>query len=223
MHGRVTFDGRDIREFSTNSWRSIIGIVPQDPVLFAGTIASNIAYGNPGATRDDIEEAAREANCEFVWGMPDGFDTEIGRLSLSGGQRQRLAIARALLKKPRILALDEATSALDATSERRVNDAIEKILRSHQTTCLFVAHRLSTIARAQRIVVLEDGRIVESGTFQELVGRENSRFRTLMAAQMNAAAGETHKDTPEVEEEAEEFEEIEGKEDVPTTTVSQKA
>ncbi|KAG6332581.1 hypothetical protein ID866_6503, partial [Astraeus odoratus] len=126
-----------------------------DPVLFTGTIASNIAFGNPHATREQIEAAAREANCEFVWGMPKGFDTEIGRTSLSGGQRQRLAIARALLKKPAILALDEATSSLDATSEHRVNDAIDKILQDRRTTCLIVAHRLSTIARAERVVVLE--------------------------------------------------------------------
>ncbi|KAI0915347.1 hypothetical protein AcV5_003842 [Taiwanofungus camphoratus] len=155
VRGKVTFDGQDIREFKPSSWRSVIGVVPQDPVLFTGTIASNIAYGNESATREQIEAAAREANCEFVWGMPQGFGTEIGRLSLSGGQRQRLAIARALLKKPAILALDEATSSLDATSEYRVNDAIDKILRSRQTTCLIVAHRLSTIARAEKIVVLE--------------------------------------------------------------------
>ncbi|KAG7449702.1 P-loop containing nucleoside triphosphate hydrolase protein [Guyanagaster necrorhizus] len=187
VSGKVTFDGQDIREFSVKSWRDIIGVVPQDPILFTGTIASNIAYGNPAATREQIEHAAREANCEFVWGMPKGFDTEIGRTSLSGGQRQRLAIARALLKKPAILALDEATSSLDATSEHRVNDAVDKILRSRQTTCLFVAHRLSTIARAERIVVLEDGRIVESGSYRELVNREHSKFRDLMAAQLDAS------------------------------------
>ncbi|KAI0067647.1 hypothetical protein BV25DRAFT_1819042 [Artomyces pyxidatus] len=187
VRGKVTFDGQDIREFTPESWRHIIGVVPQDPVLFTGTIASNIAYGNPDATREQIEDAAREANCEFVWGLPQGFDTQIGRLSLSGGQRQRLAIARALLKKPAILALDEATSSLDASSERRVNDAIDKILRSRHTTCLFVAHRLSTIARAERIVVLEDGRITETGTYRELVQREGSRFRVLMAAQLNTA------------------------------------
>ncbi|KAF9486088.1 hypothetical protein BDN70DRAFT_794900 [Pholiota conissans] len=191
IQGKITWDGKDIREFSTTSWRQIIGVVPQDPVLFTGTIASNIAFGNPDATREEIETAAREANCEFVWGMPDGFDTHIGRLSLSGGQRQRLAIARALLKKPVVLALDEATSALDATSERRVNDAIDKILHSRKTTVLIVAHRLSTIARAERIAVLEGGRITESGTYQELVERQDSRFRALMAAQLNAAAGET--------------------------------
>ncbi|KAF8150437.1 P-loop containing nucleoside triphosphate hydrolase protein [Mycena galopus ATCC 62051] len=190
VEGKITFDGQDIREFSVESWRSVIGVVPQDPVLFTGTIASNIAYGNAEATREQIEQAARDANCEFVWGMPQGFDTPIGRLSLSGGQRQRLAIARALLKKPAFLALDEATSSLDATSEHRVNDAIDKILRNRHTTCLFVAHRLSTIARAERIVVLEGGRIVESGTYHQLISRPDSQFRTLMAAQLNAAAGE---------------------------------
>ncbi|KAJ7099509.1 P-loop containing nucleoside triphosphate hydrolase protein [Mycena belliarum] len=201
VEGKITFDGQDIREFSVESWRDVIGVVPQDPVLFTGTIASNIAYGNARVTREQIEEAAREANCEFVWGMPQGFDTTIGRLSLSGGQRQRLAIARALLKKPALLALDEATSSLDATSEHRVNDAIDKILRKRQTTCLFVAHRLSTIARAERIVVLEDGGIVESGTYRELVSRQDSRFRALMAAQLNAAAGEkvTYNFSPEAE------------------------
>ncbi|KAJ3771900.1 P-loop containing nucleoside triphosphate hydrolase protein [Lentinula raphanica] len=187
VQGKVTFDGQDIRELRVDSWRNAIGIVPQDPVLFTGTIASNIAFGNPTATREQIEHAAREANCEFVWGMPKGFDTEIGRLSLSGGQRQRLAIARALLKNPAILALDEATSALDANSENRVNDAVDKILRKRQTTCLFVAHRLSTIARAERIVVLEGGRITESGTYRQLVTDPASRFRALMAEQLHAA------------------------------------
>ncbi|KAF8070392.1 P-loop containing nucleoside triphosphate hydrolase protein [Lyophyllum atratum] len=180
VSGKITFDGQDIREFTATSWRQIIGIVPKTP---------NIAYGNPSATREQIENAAREANCEFVWGMPEGFDTKIGRQSLSGGQRQRLAIARALLKKPAILALDEATSSLDATSERRVNDAVDKILRSRQTTVLIVAHRLSTIARAERIVVLEDGRITESGTYRQLLKRPDSRFRALMAAQLTSLTG----------------------------------
>ncbi|KAK2463064.1 hypothetical protein APHAL10511_004719 [Amanita phalloides] len=199
VNGRITYDGQDIRDFSVTSWRSIIGVVPQDPVLFAGTIASNIAFGDLEATREQIESAAREANCEFIWGLPDGFDTEIGRMSLSGGQRQRLAIARALLKKPAILALDEATSSLDATSERRVNDAIDKILEGRQTTCLFVAHRLSTIARAERIVVLEDGRITESGTYRELIGRPDSRFRALIAAQLSATIPEPESE-PEPED-----------------------
>ena len=118
----------------------------------------------------------------------DTFTILVGRMSLSGGQRQRLAIARALLKKPAILALDEATSSLDATSEHRVNDAIDKILMDRRTTCIIVAHRLSTIARSERIVVLEDGRITESGTYRQLVANKDSRFRALMAAQLNAAA-----------------------------------
>lgn len=196
VKGKVTFDGQDIREFKPSSWRNIIGVVPQDPVLFTGTIASNIAYGHGHATQEQIETAAREANCEFIWGMPQGFETQIGRMSLSGGQRQRLAIARALLKKPAILALDEATSSLDASSEHRVNDAIDKILRSRQTTCLIVAHRLSTIARAEKIVVLEDGHVTEMGTYRQLVHKEGSRFRALMAAQLNAAAGETSSSDP---------------------------
>ncbi|KIY65318.1 hypothetical protein CYLTODRAFT_379636 [Cylindrobasidium torrendii FP15055 ss-10] len=214
VEGRVTYGGEDIRDYTVSSWRSLIGIVPQDPVLFTGTIASNIAYGNDEATREQIEDAAREANCEFIWGLPKGFETEIGRMSLSGGQRQRLAIARALLKKPAILALDEATSALDATSEHRVNDAINRILRGRQTTCLFVAHRLSTIARAERIVVLEDGRITESGTYRQLVNNPDSRFRALMATQLDAAATQTSLPPTEALEEEEEFEEEPVEEDL---------
>lgn len=190
VEGKITFDGEDIRTFTTTSWRKVIGIVPQDPVLFTGTIASNIAYGDNGYSREEIEIAAREANCEFIWQMPRRFETEISRTSLSGGQRQRLAIARALLKKPAILALDEATSSLDANSELRVNDAVDKILRSRQTTCLIVAHRLSTISRSERVVVLENGKITESGTYHQLVYNPDSRFRVLMAAQLAALSFE---------------------------------
>jgi len=190
VRGKITLDGQDIREFNLASWRSRIGIVPQDPVLFSGTIASNIAYGTPEVSRADIEHAARQANCEFIWDMPNGFDTQIGRLSLSGGQRQRIAIARALLKKPAFLCLDEATSALDAASEHKVNDAIDKILQARHTTSLIVAHRLSTIARAERVVVLEGGKIVEEGAYRDLASRKGSRFRALMAAQLEAATGD---------------------------------
>ncbi|EUC61798.1 ABC multidrug transporter [Rhizoctonia solani AG-3 Rhs1AP] len=184
--GQILVNGKDVHEYTVESWRSAIGIVPQDPVLFTGTIAENIAYGYPLATRVDVEEAARLANCDFVWDMPDKFDTKIGRDSLSGGQRQRIAIARALIKKPALLCLDEATSALDALSELRVNEAIERILESQETSTLIVAHRLSTISRAGRIVVLEDGQVTEEGTFQGLVANPDSRFRVLMASQLDA-------------------------------------
>ncbi|KAG8874662.1 ATP-binding cassette permease mdl1, partial [Tulasnella sp. 331] len=187
--GKITYDGRDIKEFDVNSWRTgLIGLVPQEPVLFTGTIRSNIVYGNPEASQAQLEEAARQANCEFIWDLPNGFDTEVGRASLSGGQKQRIAIARALLPKPSLLVLDEATSALDATSELQVNDAIDRILRQGNLTCLIVAHRLSTIARADRVVVLDGGRIVEQGLFHELATREGSKFRELMKAQFSAAS-----------------------------------
>ncbi|KAN0137897.1 P-loop containing nucleoside triphosphate hydrolase protein, partial [Lactarius tabidus] len=184
VRGKITYNGFDIREFTPESWRNIIGVVPQDPVLFTGTIASNVAYGDENATRDEIIYNTGQLLILHA--------LTVGRLSLSGGQRQCLAFARALLKKPAILALDEATSSLDASAEPQVNDAKDKILRSRHTTCLFVAHRLSTIARAERIVVLEDGHITETGIYRELVQRENSRFRALMAAQLSAVGGEEH-------------------------------
>ncbi|KAG8879983.1 ATP-binding cassette permease mdl1 [Tulasnella sp. 332] len=175
--GKITYDGRDIKEFDVNSWRTgLIGLVPQEPVLFTGTIRSNIVYGNPEASQAQLEEAARQANCEFIWDLPNGFDTEVGRASLSGGQKQRIAIARALLPKPSLLVLDE------------VNDAIDRILRQGNLTCLIVAHRLSTVARADRVVVLDGGRIVEQGLFHELATREGSKFRELMKAQFSAAS-----------------------------------
>ncbi|EJT96873.1 P-loop containing nucleoside triphosphate hydrolase protein [Dacryopinax primogenitus] len=192
--GRITFNGVDIRTYTPESWRATIGYVPQEPVLFSGTIASNIAYGDEEATREDIEAAAKQANCDFVEAFPKGFDTTVGKNSLSGGQRQRIAIARALLRKPAILCLDEATAALDAVSEYRVNDAIQRIISSKNTSSIVVAHRLSTITTAERLVVLEDGKISESGTYRELASRENSRFRALMAAQLEVATGKTLED-----------------------------
>ncbi|KAG8955605.1 ATP-binding cassette permease mdl1 [Tulasnella sp. 424] len=208
--GKITYNEREIKEFSVDSWRSLMGIVPQEPILFTGTIASNIAYGKPEATREEIEEAARQANCEFIWDLPHGFETEVGRASLSGGQKQRIAIARALLPKPSLLLMDEATSALDAASELQVNDALDRVLRAGNLTCLIVAHRLSTIARADRVVVLEGGKIVEQGRFYELASREDSKFRELMKAQYSAASTERASfSTSAVEEEVEEEDELE--------------
>ncbi|UZJ51787.1 hypothetical protein CBS101457_001107 [Exobasidium rhododendri] len=186
--GSVTFAGQDIRALKPEKLRSLIGVVTQDPTLFDGTIAENISYGYKEATKEDIEQAAKKANCwDFIQELPDGINTHIGARQLSGGQRQRVAIARALVRKPSILLLDEATSALDSASEFLVNQAIESIIKQGQITVWIVAHRLSTIKSAGKIIVLDKGLIVESGSFDEL-DRPGSRFRSLMAAQLEASA-----------------------------------
>ncbi len=171
--GRVAINGRDIREFTQKSLRQQIGLVTQDTILFNDTVAGNIAYGTPGASREAIEEAARRAHAhDFIAAMPQGYDTPIGErgMLLSGGQRQRLAIARALLRNPPILILDEATSALDTESERQVQAALDALMENR--TVLAIAHRLSTIAHADRIYVLDKGRVVEQGPHAELIGRD---------------------------------------------------
>ncbi|OCF74177.1 ATP-binding cassette, subfamily B (MDR/TAP), member 10 [Kwoniella mangroviensis CBS 8886] len=207
--GKITFDGTDIREFAPESWRERIGVVFQDPILFAGTVHENIAYGSPDATREDVEEAAKAANCDFIWDLPQGFDTLIGKASLSGGQRQRISIARALVRNPSILLLDEATSALDSTSENAVNAAIDDIIRQKNITVILAAHRLSSIARAERVVVLENGVVSEEGRYDVLSRKEGSRFRTLMAAQLlvEKSSKGVQEDQPQIELKMEEDEE----------------
>lgn len=170
--GNVEIDGSDIRDVTLNSLRAQIGLVPQETILFGGTIADNILYGRAGATDEEVAAAARAANAhDFVCELPRGYQTEVGErgVKLSGGQRQRIAIARALLKDPRILILDEATSSLDAQSESLVQEALERLMEGRTT--LVIAHRLSTIRNADRIVVLSDGRIAEEGTHAELLAR----------------------------------------------------
>ena len=170
QHGSITIDGTDIRDLTIQSLRSIIGNVNQEAILFNDTIYNNIAFGVDHATREQVEEAARIANAhDFIMEMPEGYDTNIGDRGgrLSGGQRQRISIARAILKNPPILILDEATSALDTESEKLVQDALERLMRSRTT--IAIAHRLSTIKNADRIYVLHDGRIVEQGTHDELI------------------------------------------------------
>lgn len=170
--GKVLLDGRDLRTLNVAWLRSQIGVVGQEPVLFATTIGENIRYGNPQATQADIERAARNANChEFISKLPRGYDTKVGErgAQMSGGQKQRIAIARALVRNPKILLLDEATSALDPTSEKRVQDALE--LASQGPTTLVVAHRLSTVTNADKIVFVKDGRVAEQGTHDELMDR----------------------------------------------------
>ena len=170
--GRITVDGEDVRDIELGSLRDLMGIVTQETILFNDTVRSNIAYGLEGARPDDIEAAARAANAhDFIAAMPDGYDTMIGErgVKLSGGERQRIAVARAILKNPPILIFDEATSSLDTESERLVQDAIERLLRGR--TVLVIAHRLSTVRNADRIVVLDRGEIVESGKHQELMAQ----------------------------------------------------
>ena len=181
--GAVRVDGHDVRQVTTASLRRQIAIVPQETVLFGGTIRDNIAYGNPLATDEMVEAAARAANAHgFITDpsvMPDGYKTVVGQrgVLVSGGQRQRIAIARALLKDPRILILDEATSSLDAESEKVVQEALETLMRGRTT--LVIAHRLSTIQNAHKILVMEAGRIIESGTHNELMRRTDGLYRHL--------------------------------------------
>ena len=168
--GRVEIDGRDVRSVTLRSLRSQIGLVPQETMLFGGTIYENIRYGRLEATREEVIAAARAANAhDFIVELLQGYDTEVGErgIKLSGGQRQRIAIARALLKDPRILILDEATSSLDAESEALVQEALERLMKGRTT--LVIAHRLSTIRNADRILVLSDGCIVEEGRHDELL------------------------------------------------------
>jgi len=169
-HGAIRFDGIDIREADPANLRSQIGLVAQDPVIFAASAWDNIRYGRPDASDEDVREAARAANAlEFLDALPEGFDTFLGEkgVRLSGGQRQRLAIARAILRNPPVLLLDEATSALDAESERAVQSALETL--SADRTTLVIAHRLATVKKADRIVVIEDGRIVAEGKHDALI------------------------------------------------------
>jgi subfamily B ATP-binding cassette protein MsbA len=176
--GRITFDGIDIRDLSLKELRAAIGIVPQEPTLFSGTIRENIAYagiGDDGSrpSEEAIRAAARAAHAvEFIERLPDGFDTRVGErgVKLSGGQRQRIAIARVFLKDPALVILDEATSSLDSESERLVEQAMEDLLRARST--LIIAHRLSTVLRADRVVVIDRGQIVEEGRHQELLASE---------------------------------------------------
>jgi ABC-type multidrug transport system fused ATPase/permease subunit len=183
--GRITIDGIDIRQATLKSLRQHIAIVPQEPILFSGTIADNLRYGKPEATEADIRRAAREAFADsFIEQLTAGYDTEIGErgVRLSGGQKQRLAIARAFLRDAPIVILDEPTSALDAESEELIKQALRRLLEGR--TALIIAHRLSTIQHAHRVIVLEGGRIIEQGRHEELMKHPNGLYRRYAERQL---------------------------------------
>jgi len=182
--GRITLDGRDVREVTVASLRQLMGIVTQETFLFHDTVERNIAFGNPGATRDEIERAARAAQAhDFITAMPEGYASVVGErgVKLSGGQRQRIAIARVFLRNPPILILDEATSELDAESEFLVQQALADLMRGR--TVLVIAHRLATVRSADRVVVIHGGRIVELGRHDELIAHKDGIYRRLAELQ----------------------------------------
>ncbi|HED66405.1 MAG TPA: ABC transporter ATP-binding protein [Planctomycetes bacterium] len=188
--GRVLVDGVDLREIAVADWTSLYAMVSQAPFLFHSTVAENIAYGKEGATQEEIEAAARAADIhEFIEGLPEGYRTNVADMGsrLSGGQRQRITIARALLKKAPLLLLDEATSALDSESEREVQDALDRLMQDR--TVIVIAHRLATVRRADRICVLEHGRLVESGRHEELI-EKGGVYARLHALQNLAPEGD---------------------------------
>jgi len=175
--GKIEVDGKDIRDYNISWYRNQLAVVPQEVLLFGGTILENISYGNPEASFEEIKEAARLSNSlEFIESFPDGFYTIVGErgVKLSGGQRQRIAIARAILKNPKILILDEATSSLDAESEKLVQEALEYLMEGR--TSIIVAHRLSTIRNTDKIYVIENGKIAESGTHNELIKKQDGAY-----------------------------------------------
>lgn len=188
--GAIEFDGADLRGLSPQAVRGRLGLVPQDPLLFSGTLAENIAYGKPAATFDQIVTAARAAGAHaFIAARPDGYDSQAGERGclLSGGERQRVALARALLRNPRVLVLDEATSSLDGPSEQHVHAAVRNLAAGR--TVLVVAHRLAAIRHADRLVVLDRGRVVETGTYDELMAQLGV-FHELAMAQLKPAPAE---------------------------------
>jgi ABC-type multidrug transport system fused ATPase/permease subunit len=184
--GEILVDGKNIYDYDLENLRGNMSIVPQDVILFGGTIRENIAYGKPDATNEEIMLAAKQANAlNFVEGFPEKFETLVGErgVKLSGGQRQRIAIARALLKNPSILILDEATSSLDSESEKLVQEALEVLMEGR--TSIIIAHRLSTIRNADKILVLDNGKITEEGTHQELINLENGIYKNLSNLQFS--------------------------------------
>jgi len=189
ISGQILIDNKPIEDYDLNSLRNRMAIVPQEVILFGGTIRENIEYGKPGASEGEVTNAAQKANAmEFIDRFPEGLNTVVGDrgIQLSGGQRQRIAIARAILKDPDILILDEATSSLDAESESLVQSALELLMKNR--TSIIIAHRLSTIRKADKIIVIDKGKVMETGNHDELIAMENGIYRNLNALQIDVLA-----------------------------------
>jgi subfamily B ATP-binding cassette protein MsbA len=185
--GAILLDGKDIRKFTQEGLRDLIGVVSQESILFNDTVRNNIALGLPELTQREVEEAAKAAYAhDFIMSFENGYDTEIGERGgkLSGGQKQRLSIARALLKNPEILILDEATSALDSQSEKAVQKALELLMKDR--TSIVIAHRLSTVMHADKIVVLDQGEVIETGTHQELIANQKLYHKLIQLQELKA-------------------------------------
>ena len=181
--GKLLIDGKDITRLDLRTYRQFLSVVPQSPVLFTGTLRDNITYGLTDVADEEVWKACDAANLtSMVKNLPDGLDSMIEEhgANLSGGQRQRIAIARALIRNPRVIILDEATSALDVVSEREIQDALAHLIKGRTT--FIVAHRLSTIRNCSRILLLDEGRILEDGTYEELI-KKNGRFAELIESQ----------------------------------------
>ncbi|NJO01669.1 MAG: ATP-binding cassette domain-containing protein, partial [Bacteroidia bacterium] len=190
--GRILVDGQDVQHYDLTHLRRNIGTVPQEVLLFGGSIRENIAYGRPDATEAEIMEAAQRANAwTFIQGFPEGLDTLVGErgIKLSGGQRQRIAIARAILKNPAILILDEATSSLDADSEKLVQEALDELMKDRTT--IIIAHRLATIRKADCIYVINEGAVVEAGAHEELLLNPEGIYSNLVKLQFEVEVKES--------------------------------
>jgi len=186
--GDILINNQSIYDVSSDSLRSQISLIPQDIMLFHRSILDNIAYAKENATVDEIIHAAKDANIhEFITTLPENYGTTVGErgIKLSGGQRQRIAIARAILKNAPILILDEATSSIDSQTEQEIQKSINSILDDNNATVIAIAHRLSTIKHMDRIIVIEDGNIVEDGSFQELLAKERGKFKEMWDTQVN--------------------------------------